>query len=65
MWFLSLNVVFHLVFSKFALQDHKPTFDLTVFTYNPNEKIRYLGFTLIAEPVLANKTFLSFYSSLT
>lgn len=64
MWFLNLSVAFNLVYSKFALQESKPSFDLTVFTYNPNKKIRYLGFTLIVESVLANKTYLSFYGGL-
>lgn len=43
-WFLNLrSVAFNLVYSKFALQESKPTFDLTVFTYN-HKKNQVLGF---------------------
>ena len=64
MWFLNLSVAFNLVYSKFSLQESKPTFDLTVFTYNSSKTIRYLGFTLTVESMLANKTYLSFYGGL-
>lgn len=41
-----------------------PGFDLTVFMYNPNKKDQVLGFTLIAESVLAKNIYLSFYGAL-
>lgn len=41
-----------------------PGFHLTVFMYNPNQKDQVLGFTLIAESVLANNIYLSFYDAL-
>lgn len=41
-----------------------PTFDLTVFTYNPNQKDQVLGFTLIVESVLAKNIYLFFYGAL-
>lgn len=64
MWFLNLSPAFNLLYSKFDLQDDKPAFDLTVFTYNSNKKPQVFGFYFDRGVCVGRQAYLSFYSHL-